>query len=492
MSCINVTNLTFGYEGSADNVFENVSFQLDTNWKLGLIGRNGRGKTTLLQLLCGELDAHGAIHASVEFEYFPFDVSHPEQMACELAEEIVPHLEQWKLLREISYLDVPAEALYRPFQTLSNGERTKVLLACLFLKENAFLLIDEPTNHLDAQAREAVEQYLKRKKGFILVSHDRVLLDACVDHVLSINKKNIELQKGNYSTWQQNKERQDQFEAAENEKLKKEIRHLSEAARRSAGWSDALEKTKKGSRNSGLRPDRGYIGHQSAKLMKRAKVTEARVEAALEQKSTLLRNLDTAEDLTIRPLSHPKQLLVSCENLAVSYGGVPVFQGLDLTVRQGERVALDGKNGCGKSSVLKLLVGEEVPHTGTLRTASGLIISYIPQDTSFLHGPLRDYAARRGLPEPLFLALLRKLDFAREQFGKDMSAFSEGQKKKVLLAASLCEQAHLYVWDEPLNYIDLLSRVQMEDLILRGNPTILFVEHDRMFREKVATRTVEL
>ena len=125
-------------------------------------------------------------------------------------------------------------------------------------------------------------------------------------------------------------------------------------------------------------------------------------------------------------------------------------------------------------------------------TASGLVVSYVPQDTSFLAGSLRGYAAARGIPEPLFLALLRKLDFAREQFEKDLSAFREGQKKKVLLAASLCEQAHLYVWDEPLNYIDLLSRVQIEELILRGNPTILFVEHDRMFREKVATRTIQL
>lgn len=492
MSLIYVGDLTFGYEGSVDNVFEHASFQLDTDWKLGLIGRNGRGKTTLLNLLLGRLDAHGAIHAAVDFVYFPFTVTHPERMACELAEEIVPHLEQWMLIREVSYLDVPPEALYRPFETLSNGERTKVLLACLFLRENTFLLIDEPTNHLDAQAREAVERYLKRKKGFILASHDRVLLDACVDHVLSINKRNIELQKGNYTTWQKNKERQDQYEAAENDKLKKEIRHLSEAVRRSAGWSDVLEKTKKGTRNSGLRPDRGHIGHQAAKLMKRAKVTEARVDAALEQKSRLLRNLDTADELTIRPLVHPKSILVECKDLSIAYGVDPVLQGFNFTLRQGERVALDGKNGCGKSSVLKLLVGEKISHTGLLFTASGLVVSYVPQDTSFLAGSLRGYAAARGIPEPLFLALLRKLDFAREQFEKDLSALSEGQKKKVLLAASLCEQAHLYVWDEPLNYIDLLSRVQIEELILRGNSTILFVEHDRMFREKVATRTIQL
>lgn len=490
MSLIQVSNLTYAYDGSYDNVFENASFQLDTDWKLGLIGRNGRGKTTLLHLLCGRLDARGAIRASVSLDYFPFEVAHPERMTLDIAEELVPHLEQWMLLRETGYLDVPPEVLYQPFHTLSNGERTKILLACLFLKENTFLLIDEPTNHLDALARESVEQYLSRKKGFILVSHDRVLLDACVDHVVSINRMNIEVQKGNYSTWQNNKSLQDQFEYAENEKLKKDIRRLSDAARRSAEWSDAVEKTKKGSRVAGLRPDRGHIGHQAAKLMKRAKNTEGRVEVALEQKSALLRNVDTADALAVHPLSHPKRRLLECDALSVAYEGRTVFEDLSFAVEQGERVALDGKNGCGKSSVLKLLLGEEIPHTGTLRTASGLVVSYVPQDASFLRGSLRALAAARNLEEPLFLAILRKLDFARGQFEKDLSDLSEGQKKKVLLAASLCERAHLYVWDEPLNYIDVLSRTQIEDLILEGNPAMLFVEHDRRFRERVATKTV--
>lgn len=123
--------------------------------------------------------------------------------------------------KELSLIEVNEDALYRPFNSLSNGEQTKVLLAVLFLKENSFLLIDEPTNHLDLRTREIVSNYLKGKKGFILVSHDRVFLDNCIDHILSINRTNIEIQKGNFSSWWANKQLQDNYELAQNERLKR-------------------------------------------------------------------------------------------------------------------------------------------------------------------------------------------------------------------------------------------------------------------------------
>jgi lincosamide and streptogramin A transport system ATP-binding/permease protein len=127
----------------------------------------------------------------------------------------------WEIVKELSLLDMDCDTLYRQFYTLSRGEQTKALLAAMFLKENSFLLIDEPTNHLDAEARQKLSDYLKKKKGFILISHDRSFLDNCIDHILSINKTNIEIQKGNFSSWWRNKELQDGFELAENEKLKR-------------------------------------------------------------------------------------------------------------------------------------------------------------------------------------------------------------------------------------------------------------------------------
>lgn len=490
MSLIQVSNLTFGYDGSPDLIFKNVSFQINTDWKLGFTGRNGRGKTTFLNLLMGKYEYAGTISSRVPFDYFPFPVAAPERNTIEIMEEIVPDCPHWKVERELSLLQVAEDVLYRPFSTLSGGERTKVLLAALFLKEENFLLIDEPTNHLDADARLTVGRYLNSKKGFLLVSHDRVLLDSCIDHILSINRQNIEIQKGNFSSWQTNKERRDSFELDTNEKLKKEITQLSQSAKQAAQWSDRVEKTKHGTRNSGLRPDRGYIGHKSAKMMQRSRSIEARKENAAEEKSGLLKNIETAEALKLHPLTPPKQLLVEARGLSVYYDGKAVFEPLDFTVNSGDRVLLSGRNGCGKSSVLKLLAGQEIPHTGTLQTAGGLILSYVPQDSSFLKGGLREYAEKQRIDESLLKSILRKLDFSREQFEKELSQFSEGQKKKVLLAASLCQSAHLYVWDEPLNFIDVLARMQLEEVILQYRPTMIFVEHDLSFQNRIATKRV--
>ena len=486
MSLINVKDLTFAYDGSYENVFENTSFQIDTDWKLGFVGRNGRGKTTLLNLLLGKYEYSGKIHSSVQFDYFPYPVADKAKLTNEIFFEIAPEAEEWELMRELSYLDVDADVLYRPFETLSNGEQTKVLLAALFCNEGHFLLIDEPTNHLDVKAREMVATYLKKKKGFILVSHDRHFLDGCVDHILSLNRASIEVQSGNFSSWMANFERQQEFELGQNESLQKDIVRLQQAAKRSAVWSDRVEASKIGA------ADKGYVGHKAAKMMKRSKAIEARQQQAIEQKSGLLKNIESAENLKLTPLIYHADTLATFSDVSVCYDGNTVCEPVSFTVRRGERVVLDGKNGSGKSSLLKLLIGEPIEHTGTIQLGSGIVVSYVSQDTSHLKGNLSDFANENHIDESLFKAILRKMDFERVQFEKDIQDFSGGQKKKVLIAKSLCEQAHLYVWDEPLNFIDVYSRMQIEQLIKEFSPTLIFVEHDKVFRETIATKTVQI
>ncbi|MFC3747160.1 Lsa family ABC-F type ribosomal protection protein [Paenibacillus sp. GCM10012306] len=492
MSLINVTNLTFAHEGSYDNIFENVSFQLDTNWKLGFTGRNGRGKTTFMNLLLGKYEYSGHISAKVSFDYFPFHVEHKEYHTIDVVEEIYPDYQHWELMRELSLLEVSEDVLYRPFNSLSNGEQTKVLLAALFLKEDSFLLIDEPTNHLDMKARRLVSRYLNGKSGFILVSHDRSFLDHCVDHILSINKTNIEIQKGNFSDWWENKQRQDQSELAENEHLRKDIRRLSEAAKRTSDWSDKVEKSKNGTRNSGSKLDKGYVGHKAAKMMKRSKGIEQRQQAAIDDRSNLLKNVESSENLKISQLSYHKNQLAELIGVSIQYGEKTVCEDVSFTIEQGERIALSGKNGSGKSSIIKLICGEELDYTGTFRKGSQLKISYVSQDTSHLEGNLTDYARRNDIDESLFKAILRKLDFSRVQFEKNIEDYSGGQKKKVLIAKSLCEKVHLHIWDEPLNFIDVISRMQIEELLQEYAPTILFVEHDSEFCNNIATKVIEL
>ena len=159
------------------------------------------------------MEFNGKISSSVNFEYFPYEVKNKNLTASEITEQISPDIEYWKTVRELRLLELEEEILWRPFSTLSNGEQTKVLLAAMFLKENGFLLIDEPTNHLDEKGRDTVSKYLNSKKGFIVVSHDRTFLDSCTDHTLSINKTDIEIQKVNFSSWLENKENSDNFEA---------------------------------------------------------------------------------------------------------------------------------------------------------------------------------------------------------------------------------------------------------------------------------------
>lgn len=498
MALIQITDLTFAYPGSFDNVFEHVSFQFDTDWRLGLTGRNGRGKTTLLRLLQGQYPHQGTITAPGGFEYFPYPVPDASLTPLELLERSFPDVPEWRFRRELAPLAVTEDALYRSFSTLSGGEQAKLLLALLFAREGRYLLIDEPTNHLDETGRTLVSRYLAKKSGFLLVSHDRAFLDGCVDHILSIGRSSIEVQRGNFSSWYENKQRQDAFELAQNAQLKKEIGRLKQAARQSRAWADKVENTKIGPHSAKVTGEadamggRAYIGEQSRRMQQRRKNLERRQNAAIEEKSALLKNIEQAAPLKLHQLPYHTNRLALLRNVSVCYGDVPVCSGVTFSVEQGDRIALRGANGTGKTSLLRLLCGENIPHTGTVECGSRLQISHVQQDPSGLRGDLSAYAAQHGLDESLFKAILRKLDFARVQFEKDMADFSAGQKKKVLLARSLCEPSHLLVWDEPLNYVDVLSRIQLEELLLEFQPTIVFVEHDSVFCDRVATKAVTL
>lgn len=444
MSQISVNNLTFYYEGSYDNIFENVSFQIDTDWKLGFIARNGKGKTTFLKLLTGKYEFKGNISTSTAFDYFPFEIRDKDKNTIDVIEEIYPDYEFWKICRELNFLNVDAEVFYRPFSTLSNGEQTKVMLALLFSKDNHFLLIDEPTNHLDMEAREILKKYLSSKKGFILVSHDRNFMDGCVDHVLVINKANIEVQQGNFSSWWENKRKQDAFELAENERLKKDIKRLTESARVTKQWADNVEATKIGEKSNKYekcKDTRAYVGEKSRRMQMRRKNLERRQEREIEEKCDLLKNLETVEDLKIFPLEHYKKKLVVMEDCTIAYQNKQIINdgsedakelisGFHLEVIQGDRIFLKGKNGSGKSSIIKAILKQvyeknnenaegfehlikdaPVLKKGNIEIPNQMIVSYCSQDTSMLHGTVKEYASENGIDETLFMALKESLIF---------------------------------------------------------------------------------
>ena len=300
MSQIKVEDLTFAYDGGADEVLSHVTFHIDTDWKLGLIGRNGKGKTTLLNLLMGRYEYEGSITAQTVFDCFPYGIEEADlgKTADELIPKWKPQVQMWQVLTQINLIKMDPECLYRPFGTLSFGERTRVMLAVLFAAENEFLLIDEPTNHLDDNARNIVKDYLASKKGFILVSHDRDLLDAVVDHVLVLNRKSVEVQAGNFSTWWENKERSDAFARSENEKHQKEIGKLRAAVDRSSRWAARSENSKIGfdpiKENDRSISTRSYIGAKTKKMQSRVKSYEKRMDHEIKEQEGLLQDSATS------------------------------------------------------------------------------------------------------------------------------------------------------------------------------------------------------
>jgi len=300
----------------------------------------------------------------------------------------------------------------------------------LFTREDGFLLIDEPTNHLDMDGRKIVSEYLKSKKGFLLISHDRDFLDGCINHVISINRNSIDVQSGNFTSWYENKLMKDRFENRQNK--------------------------------------------------------------AIEEKQNLLKDIETKESLLLHPLHHHKNPLISVGDLSSYYGEKQILNNLSFEIKQGDIVAIYGSNGSGKSTLIKILLGLKHEYTGDIKLASNLKISYIPQDTSDLTGSLNEYIHKQDVDETLCKTILRKLDFSRELFEMDMKNYSDGQKKKVLIAISLSKPAHLFVWDEPLNYIDVISRIQIEEIIKEAKPTLIFVEHDKRFVEDVANKIIQL
>lgn len=480
---IEMKHVHFSYDTLDTPLLDDVSLTLDTKWRLGLIGRNGRGKTTFLQLLMNKLPFSGEIFSDEEFVYFPQIIHDPTMLTYNAIDEVTP-VELWQLERECQLLGLSKELLWQPFEQLSGGEQTKVLLAALFCDDSHFPLLDEPTNHLDIKARAVVANYLKKKKGFIVVSHDRAFVDEVVDHILVIEKSDLKLYKGDFTTYEQQKKLQDGFELEQNRSLKSEIDRLQKTAREKSDWAKEREKP------SGNDP----FGNAIAKRMnKRAKAIEKRTTEKIEEKTKLLKNIETVSDLTINCRFSHRNPVLRVKDFTLSYDGIPLFKPLTFEVRHGEQVAIVGPNGSGKTLILKYLQGTFTGEvTGEIRLPHGLTQSAIRQHHDDNNGMLKDFAHSEGIDYTLFLNNLRILGFERDVFQVAIENMSNGQQKKVEFAKSLGQPAELFVWDEPLNYLDVFNQQQIEVMITGYKPTLLFVEHDAVFVERVATRVIKL
>lgn len=485
MGTIQIQNLSFQYDNQLTPIFNHANLQFDASWHLGLIGRNGRGKTTLLRILQNQLEYQGQIITDLKFQYFPQTILDESRQTWQVIQGLtgLADYDQWRMVIEFEKLKLAESMLEQPFNTLSPGQQSKVRMASLFIDEGNFQLIDEPTNHLDVHGRKIVAEYLQAKTGFITISHDRNFLNQVVDHVVSIDRAKISIYKGNYEVWYQEKTARDMFERLENDKLVGEIDRLRQTSAAKADWAGQRERE---SHDSTSR-------RKAKKMMQRAKAIEHRTLKQLAEKSQLLKNLDEVEKLEMQyePCA-AKQTLLRVTEVQLERDGQMINEPITLQIKTGQRLVLSGMNGAGKTTLLKAIFGDcdNVTVTGTIWQQPHLKISYLAQNSSDLTGTLVDFAKRRAISYELLVNMLRKLGFERNIFESPIESMSMGQMRKVALAASLVTPANLYIWDEPLNYLDVLTREQIEALIQDFQPTMLIIDHDQLFVQHVATAKV--
>ncbi len=523
MQSINFKNVSFQYDTSPDILFDDLSFSLSVDWKTAIVGRNGRGKSTLLQLIHGSIHPRrGSIDRPQATRLFPGSSIDQHRSLIDVIKQQIAPFEYWEqtmeqllvsgdeqslfqyheifeayndhqgfeidslIARECKEIGLHEEHFHQTFSTLSGGEQTRALIAALFLQQDIFPLLDEPTNHLDMNGREILGTYLSTKRGFIIVSHDRHFLDLCCDHVVAINKNDLRVFQGNYSTWKQQMMVEEQTETDRTTNLEREIYSLEIAARQRRTWSLITEKEKTKAFDS------GFISHKAAKVMKRALAVEQRIEDHLVEKQSLLKNKETIRPLVFRVAERSSEILLSIENATVEIAGRILLKNFSLTVRRGERIAIVGGNGTGKTTLLNVVRKVHPLKNGICFVPNSIHIINGYQIPLWNKGMIRDFLKSEHIDETAFRIIMGSFNIQGEIFERPLETFSYGELKKIDLCRSFALPNHLLVWDEPVNYIDIESKEQIERAILNTEPTMLFVEHDRTFIENIATRVINI
>ena len=530
MSTIICRHLSFGYRGAEDNVLEDLDLVIDTQWRSALVGRNGRGKTTLLRLINGELEPdRGAIEQSRRTAYFPRAVADPHQAVRNVVKDAVAPFRKWEAEMDDLLADGSDEALNaygevldafqeaggysveagieaelatlgigetyweRTFSSLSGGERTRCLLASLFVPggssgpdSSTFALIDEPTNHLDRDGRRFLADYLRTKAGFLLVSHDRAFLEACCDHVVALNRDTVEVERTLYSAWRERFRQRLARQRADNAALKQEIARLGQVAtdRRAGALKRESEK--------GAHVDKGFISARAKRQMRKAVSAERRAENAAEERRLTLVDVEKDRRLALPGSSRKVGSLVVANDFGLWRGDKAVFDKVSFTVSPGDRVAVVGPNGCGKTSLLDQIERAPYRHTGTLYKPGHVAVARTFQHPQWSTGLLPEHLQDGGVDESRFRQVMAVLGVRGGVLDGRIEDLSHGQRKKIDLARSFLASADLLLWDEPLNFIDIDAREQIEEVLLSDQPTVMFVEHDAAFVERVATEVINL
>lgn len=490
MQC-HVRNASFAYDAPYSELFRDLTLSLDTSWALALVGANGRGKTTLLQLLAGakSLDS-GTIACADRPILLPQRVPDMHRSVVDVQLSVVGADHESdvriRIAENSAWLGIPTSMFDRPFHSLSGGERTRALLAAITAPDHVWPLLDEPTNHLDAAGCDVVISYLRdRARGFVLVSHHEAVLAGTCDHVLSIERDGVRLSSAPYAVWKAEREAQHERERRAEQHLERDIARLRAAAQERRQWSATTEREK----NSAF--DSGFVSRKAAKMMKRALHVERRQAAQIEAKEQLLQRFDVESSVRL-PASLPSpSVVLQVDGLSIAYGSTMVVQNLSFTPRSGEIVAVCGPNGSGKSSIIRAIEGT-IPYHGNISKPARLSMIVSHQEPAWQQGSLREHVTEAGIDETRYRTVLAALGVRGNVFERPLETFSFAQWKKIDLARSFVESCHLLVWDEPLNGLDPHSRAQILQAIKDAKPTMLIIDHDpAVLRELPVTFRVD-
>lgn len=499
----------------AEKIFENITFELHSDEKVGLVGLNGCGKTTLLKILMGEENYHqGKItfRKNTTFGYlhqiFHFGESETVRDVLEQAfEELWDIKERIRVLEEEmkvlsgpdlergmgSYsglvekyelmggyqvdtriemvcqgLKIPDEFRRKPFATLSGGERTRVLLARLLLQEPEVLLLDEPTNHLDLDSVEWLEDFLLQYKGSVfMVSHDRVFLDRVVDRIIELEPSRASIYNGNYSYYVDEKQRRFEIEYREYLKNQRKIEMMERQIERYRIWGAMRD---------------------SEKMYKRAKELEKR----LQKIDVVDRPQEDSKKVRLGKgsIQRTGKMVLDVEGLSKSYPGKGLFRDLSFTLFYQDRLCIMGSNGTGKSTLLGIILGDVDADGGRVRFGSNVKAGFLAQNISFPDEDqtiLEHFMANHGTTAQESRNELAKLLFVRDDVFRKIKVLSGGEKSRLKLCSLLFEKVNLLILDEPTNHLDIDTREVLESTLTDYEGTILFVSHDRYFIEKIAT-----
>ena len=523
MLILQARSLAFRFDTQPDPLFTDVDLSLYAGEVAALLGNNGVGKTTLLHVLLGNLSpTAGELTLPERFKMLRQEETFtssgnvldtlltPTPKLAELHREIttserarlpdplryadaVAEFSQqggYELLQifeaELDALEFPPNTLERPAASLSGGERRRLQLMSTFLNSPDLVVLDEPNNYLDEVARD----YLVRKlQGFtgacLLVSHDRWLLDEVATRILELKHRRLESYTGNYTTFRNTKDAIHKEKTRTKEKLESEISKLQAAERTYKIWGARKEREKAGA------VDKGFIGARAARLNKRGILAKERLTKRVEMLKTAKPWLDKRYELSFEQAKPPTGTCLSVRELGFGYEG-EVFSNLSLTLTWGERLALRGANGSGKSTFVKLLLGELEPQNGKLLWSKGVTLGYLPQSwqtpddvTKAADWFLDDEAQTARL-------MIGTLGVSGELFYTELDALSEGQKRKVRLVRTLLNKPNVLILDEPSTHLDYESVEMLEHALIDFTGTLILVTHDKYLRERLCNRELIL